>query len=126
MSVVRLPSSIIKIYLVDSLEATLFAQLTLFKRAPVFICLQYKSFENTAQKGEIAHNELFLLFPQYTHLENVLPFSMNLQTLSVWKSVRFVLSKGVNLKVGQNVCLDESEFGSSGVIRLNERKWPHF
>ena len=30
----------------------------------VFTCLQYKSFENTVGKGEIAHNEQFLLFPQ--------------------------------------------------------------
>ena len=29
-----------------------------------FMCLQYKSFENTEGKGEIAHNEQFLLFPQ--------------------------------------------------------------
>ena len=28
------------------------------------MCLQYKSFENTVGKGEIAHNEQFLLFPQ--------------------------------------------------------------
>ena len=34
------------------------------KQALVFMCLQYKSFENTAGKGEIAHNEQFLLFPQ--------------------------------------------------------------
>ena len=27
--------------------------------------LQYKSFENTVGKGEIARNELFLLFLQY-------------------------------------------------------------
>ena len=27
------------------------------------MCLQYKSFENTVGKGEIAHNEQFLLFP---------------------------------------------------------------
>ena len=34
------------------------------------MCLQYKSFENTVEKGEIAHNEQFLLFPVYsTHLE---------------------------------------------------------
>ena len=26
--------------------------------------LQYKSFENTVEKGEIAYNEQFLLFPQ--------------------------------------------------------------
>ena len=28
------------------------------------MCLQHKSFENTAGKGEIARNEQFLLFPQ--------------------------------------------------------------
>ena len=34
------------------------------KQALVFTCLQYKSFKNTAEKREIAHNEQFLLFPQ--------------------------------------------------------------
>ena len=34
------------------------------KQALVFTYLQYKSFENTEGKGEIAHNEQFLLFPQ--------------------------------------------------------------
>ena len=34
------------------------------KQALLFTCLQYKSFENTVGKGEIAHNEQFLLFPQ--------------------------------------------------------------
>ena len=33
-------------------------------QALVFTCLQYKSFENTVGKGEIARNEQFLLFPQ--------------------------------------------------------------
>ena len=28
------------------------------------MCLQYKSFENIVGKGEIAHNEQFLLFSQ--------------------------------------------------------------
>ena len=31
---------------------------------PLVTCLQYKSFVNTAGKGEIARNEQFLLFPQ--------------------------------------------------------------
>ena len=35
------------------------------KEALVFMCLQYKSFENTVGKGEIALNEQFLLFPQF-------------------------------------------------------------
>ena len=41
------------------------------------MCLQYKSFENTVGKGEIARNEQFLLFPTMisTLLENFLPFS---------------------------------------------------
>ena len=33
------------------------------KQALVFTCLQYKFFENTVGKGEIAHDEQFLLFP---------------------------------------------------------------
>ena len=33
-------------------------------QALVFRCLQYKSFENTVGKGEIARHEQFLLFPQ--------------------------------------------------------------
>ena len=33
-------------------------------QALVFTCLQFKSFENTVGKGEIARNEQFLLFPQ--------------------------------------------------------------
>ena len=34
------------------------------KQSLVFTCLQYKPFENTVGKGEIARNEQFLLFPQ--------------------------------------------------------------
>ena len=47
------------------------------KQALVFTCLQYKSFENTVGKGEIARHEQFLLFPQcfLTILENFVPFS---------------------------------------------------
>ena len=33
-------------------------------QALVFTCLQYKSFENTVGKGDIAPNEQFLLYPQ--------------------------------------------------------------
>ena len=33
-------------------------------KALVFTCLQYKSFESTAGKGELARNEQFLFFPQ--------------------------------------------------------------
>ena len=34
------------------------------KQALVFICLLYKSFKNTVDKGEIACKEQFLLYPQ--------------------------------------------------------------
>ena len=34
------------------------------KQALVFTCLQYKSFEITVGRGEIARNEQFLLFQQ--------------------------------------------------------------
>ena len=53
--------------------------------ALVFMYLQYRSFENTKGKGEIARNEQFLLFPTvfFTLLENFLPFSSNLKLLSV-------------------------------------------
>ena len=55
------------------------------KQALVFTCLQYKSFENTVGKKEIACNEQFLLFPQCfpTCLENIPPLSSNLKLLSV-------------------------------------------
>ena len=38
-------------------------QLPFPKQALVFTCLQYKSFENTVGKGEIALNEQLLLSP---------------------------------------------------------------
>ena len=58
--------------------------LTLPKKALVLTCLQYKSFENTVEKGEIAGDEQFLLFPTVfsTSMENHLPFSSNLELLS--------------------------------------------
>ena len=34
------------------------------KQAVVFMILQYKSIENTVEKGEIAHDQKFLHFPQ--------------------------------------------------------------
>ena len=81
------------------------------KQALVFMSLQYKSFEITVGKGEIAWTEQFLLvtFPTVfsTRLENFLPFSSNLKLSSansfsleacqfchlvVWERVNKVLS----------------------------------
>ena len=61
------------------------------------MCLQYKSFEDSVGKGEIAHNEQFLLFLQFflplwrafCHFQRIWNFC--LQTLSVWKSLKFVV-----------------------------------
>ena len=63
------------------------------KQAMVFTCLQYKSFENTVGKGEIACNEQFLLFPWcfLCHWRTCLPFHQILncrpQAFSGWKSL---------------------------------------
>ena len=55
-----------------------------------------QAFENTVGKGEIARNEQFLLFPQcfllvgmtFCHFLNIL--NCCLQSLSIWKSPKFV------------------------------------
>ena len=54
------------------------------KQTLVFTCLQYMSFENTVGKGEIAHNEQFLLFSSMfsSHLDNFLPVSSDLKLSS--------------------------------------------
>ena len=73
------------------------------KQALVFTCLQYRSFENTVGKGEIARNKQFLLFQQYLFYllgelcSIFIKYKTCLQTLSVWKSLKFVVSKKVNI-----------------------------
>ena len=75
------------------------------KQALVFTCLQCKSFENTAGKGEIARNEQYLLFPQcflpiwrtFCHFHQIK--NCRLQTLSVWNSLKFVVCERVNNEV---------------------------
>ena len=68
------------------------------------MCLLYKSFENSVGKGEIALNKQFLLF-----LQCFLPFwrpffhfhqiqNCRLQTLSVWKRLKFVVWERVKQK----------------------------
>ena len=61
------------------------------------MCLQYKSFENSVGKGEIARNEQFLLFPEcFLTIQRTFALYLSnlkwcLQTLSVWKSLKFVV-----------------------------------
>ena len=52
------------------------------KQAVVFMCLKYKSVENTVGKGEIARNQQFLFFLLsiqcfLPYFKNFLPFSSN-------------------------------------------------
>ena len=71
------------------------------KQAMVFMCLKYKSFENTGGKGEIAHNEQFLLFPLFsTRWENFRVSLSNLK-LSSAKSLKLEGSKICRLGKGQ-------------------------
>ena len=66
-----------------------------------FTCLQFKSFENTVGKGEIARNEQFLLFPQcflpvsITFCHFIRVYNCRIQTLSIWKSLKFVVLERV-------------------------------
>ena len=75
--------------------------LSLSQICPVFTCLQYKSFENTVRKGEIARNEQFLLFPQYllSIWRTFMPFSPNLKSSSA-NSFRSKESKICRLEKG--------------------------
>ena len=76
--------------------------LTLSQTSPGFTCLQYKSFENTLGKGEMARNKQFLLSPQcfLPVLENFPPFLSNLK-LSSAKYFRLEQSKICHLGKGQ-------------------------
>ena len=67
------------------------------------MCLQFKYFKNTMGKREIAHNEQFLLFPQcflpiwraFCHCYQ----NCRLQTLTVWKGLKFVVWERVKLNL---------------------------
>ena len=64
------------------------------KKALVLKCLQYKAFENTVEKGEIASNEGFLTIRKtYCHFPQIC-----LQTLSVSKGLKFVVWERVKTK----------------------------
>ena len=88
--------------------------LTLSQTRPGFTCLLHKSFENTEAKGEIAHNEQFLLFPQCfsTRLEKFVPLSSDLK-LSSTNSFSLKESKICRLGKGQ---LRKDEVRVSSVI----------
>ena len=61
------------------------------------MCLQEKIFENIVGKGEIAHNEQFLLFPTVfpTHWDGLSAIFIEFEIV-VWKSLNFVVWEKVN------------------------------
>ena len=75
--------------------------LTLSQTSPGFTCLQNRSFQNTVGKEEIARNEQFIFFPQcfllvwrtFCHFHQI--WNCRLQTLWVWKSLKFVILERV-------------------------------
>ena len=68
-----------------------------FPNKPWFMCLLYKSFENTVGKGEIACREQFLFFPQcfvpflrtFCHIQQIQNY--RIQIVSFWNSLNFVV-----------------------------------
>ena len=79
--------------------------LTLSQTSPGFYMSAVKSLLKTLGKGEIARNEQFLLFPQcflpiwrtFCHFHKT--ENCCLQTLSVWKYLKFIVWERVNLEV---------------------------
>ena len=63
----------------------------IFMLTLVLTCLQYKSFENTVAKGEIARKEQFILFPKCF--------------LLFWRNLRHVH----RLKIASSFSLEESK-----------------
>ena len=79
------------------------SDLTLSKTSPGFYVSAVQTFENTMRKGEIALYKQFLHIPRcflpfwitfchYYQIQNCRP-----QTLSVWKSLKFVIWERVKL-----------------------------
>ena len=95
-------------------------------------CLQYKTFENTVGKGETVRNEQFLLFPQcflsvwrtFFHFNQI--WNCRLQTLSVWKSLKFVMWERVNLGTVK-ICSSGRELNFAGDSKNNKtnKSRPH-
>ena len=82
------------------------------------------AFENTVGKGEIARNEQFFFFPQYflpfwrtfCHFHQVQNYQ--LQTLSVWKSLKFFIWERDNT-LQNNKILDWTKLKAFADVKLN-------
>ena len=91
--------NVMKKRLIDCIVGWLNWGLTLSQTSPVFYVSTVQAFKNTVGKGEIAHNELFLLFPQcflpllrtFCHFYPIR--NCRLQILLVWKSLNLSFGK---------------------------------
>ena len=85
------------------------------KQAQVFTCVQYKSFENTFGKEEIAHNEQFLPFPTvFSILSEKFPLiSSSLKLLS---ANSFSLEEFRSLSFGKGLRRDCCEQSSMSIM----------
>ena len=99
--------------------------LTLSQTSLGFMCLQYKSFENTLRKGKAAHNEQFSSFPTVfsTCLKTFMPFLSNLKLSSL---TSFSLEESKILSSGNG--LSESEgtvvwFFDLQIIDKRQKVW---
>ena len=63
-----------------------------------FTCPEYKSYENTVRKEEIARNKQFHLFPVFfTGFENFCHFIKFEIVVLVWEGLKFVVWERVKL-----------------------------
>ena len=97
-----------------------------------FTYLQYRSFENTAGKGEIAHYEQFLLFSQcflpvwrtfcrFNEIQNCCIKTLSVRTSQkfvVWERVKNYSSNPIYVVVTYKNCLDETILMSTHNIRF--------
>ena len=111
-----------------------FNNLKPFPKQPlVFTHLQYKSFWKLCEKGEISHNEQFLLFPQcflsirrtFCNFHQI--GNCCLQTLSVWKSLKFVVWDRVKHRTtNQSLSCNLKIIFSLHVTAINTSEWHTF
>ena len=87
------------------LDSTKFKAFTLFQTSPCFYLSAVQVFENSVGKGEIGHNEQFLLFPQcflsvwrtFCHFYHI--WNCCLQTLWIWKCLKVVGWERINFQM---------------------------
>ena len=105
-----------------------------FPNKPWFSRVQYNSFVHFfwkhVGKGEIAHNEQFLLYPQcflpirreLSHFQQI--WNCHLHTLWVWKSLKFVVWERVNKRLTSLIY--QKPDWNYFVFKLESHIWMHY